>query len=536
MKNSSTNNSRVVINHGYDQFEEGNDYILTLEDKPILTKTDELNEDNQLELSNNSLLSKKPPRECTNKIKENQISSRDQPFNKVNPSMKSNEIINNEEMEEIENKIVLNSEGTFNMKKRETLERIKNRFTYKNKGTNLETPKIFNSDFESKETSIFKKPGKIRKKIFDENILEHLEETSKQYEKEQDNQLPKEISKNSKINLDSWLSNIDKDKSENKLAYNIALKKAEIENNLVFKSFQNDEDEYENEISKQIASRIKNQKKFEINAEILKKYDNQESKENEDKKKEMKLIEETDILIKNIESKNDLQEVKTKYQNSQFSVKDSKAGVESIVNIPLYSELILNQQRNIQNTNEELISKVKDVSLFPMNTTNEMEKKQTSKNIGLKNDKEKNSDFSKEPLVGRGIANSIVIFRSRGMLKNKDAYSIDYDKDNTERNLLPHSKRSYKTYDYSHIEIIHRDKEGNIQTPKEAFVEQSRFYHSLGPSKKKQEKLILKKRKELEKKRTDQLEGSIFMKALEKNQEKKNQPHLILSSKSHTIL
>lgn len=137
----------------------------------------------------------------------------------------------------------------------------------------------------------------------------------------------------------------------------------------------------------------------------------------------------------------------------------------------------------------------------------------------------KTGEALEEPVIGKGVARVLEIFRMRKMLGQKSSY-VGRMKDNkTQRDFEEEVK------DEDDIHIMRTDKYGNIQSRKQAFRELCYSFHNKKPSQRKQERMQTRLLKAQKASNLVSGQDSFFAKALEKEQKKKKQAFMVIDSK-----
>jgi U4/U6.U5 tri-snRNP-associated protein 1 len=137
----------------------------------------------------------------------------------------------------------------------------------------------------------------------------------------------------------------------------------------------------------------------------------------------------------------------------------------------------------------------------------------------------KKSEALEEPIIGKGVANVLKLFRMRNMLGQKSNF-VGRMKDNKTAQDFEEEDE-----DESLVRIVRTDKYGNIQSRKQAFRELCYAFHGQKPSQRKQENM--QKRLLKAQKASNLVSGqdSFFAKALEKEQKKKKKAFMVIDSK-----
>lgn len=147
------------------------------------------------------------------------------------------------------------------------------------------------------------------------------------------------------------------------------------------------------------------------------------------------------------------------------------------------------------------------------------------KNKELTEEDMKKHDELEEPIIGKGIARALQVFRMRNMLQQTSNF-VGRNKDNK-------AARDFEeeANDESNIRIVRTDKYGNIITRKEAFRNLCYAFHNIKPSQRKLEKMQQKMIKAQKESNLISGANSFFAKALEKEQKKKKKPFMVIDTK-----
>lgn len=193
----------------------------------------------------------------------------------------------------------------------------------------------------------------------------------------------------------------------------------------------------------------------------------------------------------------------------------------SVVNIALPSQRL---QSRVNGTSSVIQSK---------QTLEEIEKEEEKVRSEINAKEITNEDIKvgealEEPVVGKGVARVMQIFRMRKMLGQKSNF-VGRMKDNkTQRDFEEEAK------DEDNIHIMRTDKHGNIQSRKQAFRDLCYAFHNKKPSQRKQERMQSRLLKAQKASNLISGQDSFFAKALEKEQKKKKQAFMVIDSKPKT--
>ncbi|CAD8073469.1 unnamed protein product [Paramecium primaurelia] len=299
-----------------------------------------------------------------------------------------------------------------------------------------------------------------------------------------------------------------------------------------------EEDDYE-----LLQRSILNQQRQKMNQYIFKQEDNikelmdqnkqkeeelQKSKQNEfmipqvkiqgSEVQEIKVIEQSTDFLSNVKTDKEMEEINLRI-NTGYSIRDTKNGTTSVVNVRLPTERIVVQNRQqskmeLENIKEENLKS--DIFV-------EKEEQQEKDNHEIKKE-EDGIEFLEEEQHGHGLTATLELLRKRGEL-NPSKY--DYVGRNKDQRVFKDQEQKD-----GEINLVYRDHSGKLMTPKEAFRYQCWIFHGDGPSKNKIEK---KKRSELirqKQKMRAQSEGPL-MQALKEEQKKKGVAHLVIGKKKY---
>jgi hypothetical protein len=190
----------------------------------------------------------------------------------------------------------------------------------------------------------------------------------------------------------------------------------------------------------------------------------------------------------------------------------------SVVNIALPSQRLqsrVNGTSSVIETQEQIEKREND----------EEKVRQEINNKEVTNEEVKQGEVLEEPIIGKGVARVMEIFRMRKMLGQKANFVGRNKDDKTKQDFEGEQE------DDSHAKIVRTDKYGNIQSRKQAFRELCYAFHRQKPSQRKQEnmqKRILKAQKS-----SNLVSGqdSFFAKALQKEQKTKKKAFMVIDSK-----
>ena len=251
----------------------------------------------------------------------------------------------------------------------------------------------------------------------------------------------------------------------------------------------------------------------------------------ENKNNMTEFISETTEFLKKIQSKSEIEEnFKLITAPTPFSLKDSKSGTQSVVNIPLPSERLKFGASSLINPNEKFLNKKRENKVTVV-TNGDEAKSQTSQSENV--EKEDMVEELQEPLVGKGIATALKVLRSRGVVGKMELKGRSKDSEYTSNEVfLP--KEELEQFKNNKIDIEYRDNKGRLLTPKEMFRQQCYIFHGSGPGRKKLEKRLVKEEMEEKMKNQDPSESKTF-KYLKSFQKKTNSAYLVLQGKGTSL-
>ena len=276
----------------------------------------------------------------------------------------------------------------------------------------------------------------------------------------------------------------------------------------------------------------------------------------ENKNENAEEITETTEFLKKVSTKQDIEEnYRMLTTPVTYSLKDTKNGSVSVVNIPLPNErrqyklnkslIEAENQKFLANKTQathilSLDEKDKVVEDNQKNSTSWIE---TEITIGNTIQDENIEEKWEEPPVGKGIAVALQVLRKRGLVGRKNFIGRHKDKINTTNDYMMDSaseteKSDFKTRFLSNlnkaheIEIEHRDNRGKLLKPKESFRHLSYAFHGKGPSKDKIEKQMLKEQIEDKIRNQDPMKSSKTFNHLKNHQKKTGSAHVVLQGKN----
>ncbi|CAK78221.1 unnamed protein product (macronuclear) [Paramecium tetraurelia] len=236
---------------------------------------------------------------------------------------------------------------------------------------------------------------------------------------------------------------------------------------------------------------------------------------------EIKVIEQSTDFLSNVKTDKEMEEINLRI-NTGYSIRDTKNGTTSVVNVRLPTERIVVQNRQQQSKMEleNIREEIQKNDIF-VEKEEQQEEQQEKDNNEIKKD-EDGIEFLEEGQHVHGLTATLGLLRKRGEL-NPSKY--DYVGRNKDQRVFKDQEQKD-----GEINLVYRDHSGKLMTPKEAFRYQCWIFHGDGPSKNKIEK---KKRSELirqKQKMRAQSEGPL-MQALKEEQKKKGVAHLVIGKK-----
>ncbi|CAD8077311.1 unnamed protein product [Paramecium sonneborni] len=234
---------------------------------------------------------------------------------------------------------------------------------------------------------------------------------------------------------------------------------------------------------------------------------------------EIKVIEQSTDFLSNVKTDKEMEEINIRI-NTGYSIRDTKNGTTSVVNVRLPTERIVVQNR--QQSKMELENIREDIQKTDILV--EKEEQQDDQQEMVDEKQEDGIEFLEEGQHGNGLTATLELLRKRGELNPSKYDYVGRNKD----------QRVFKDQEHKdgEINLVYRDHSGKLMTPKEAFRYQCWIFHGDGPSKNKIEK---KKRRDLirqKQKMRAQSEGPL-MQALKEEQKKKGVAHLVIGKKKY---
>jgi U4/U6.U5 tri-snRNP-associated protein 1 len=238
---------------------------------------------------------------------------------------------------------------------------------------------------------------------------------------------------------------------------------------------------------------------------------------------ELDTIDTSTDFFKIVQTRDPIKEQKNMNELLSSSVKDTRDGTTSIVNVSLPSEKILAWKKSQSEFS---------IKPFTKETTRDQDKTGNVENdddLYTKEDLNQLAEevkFIEEESFEGGIANALKAIREKGYLLENDIEIAGRSKDKTY-----HEEMAKYSSSKNNLKLEYRDNHGRLMTPKEAFRFQCRIFHGIKPSKKKQEK---EKRKFEAKKKILMTapQETASMKALNKLQQQSKQSFVVLNNKT----
>lgn len=211
---------------------------------------------------------------------------------------------------------------------------------------------------------------------------------------------------------------------------------------------------------------------------------------------------------------------------NKLSIKDSKEGMTSVVNVPLPSEKLISYSKNTGFQSVSRPSITPNPNANKIITDNEPENEIYDEKFleAHQEDLEKELGFFKEEGYGVGLSGVLKRLRERGELEpNSDDYS------GRTNDKLPHEELAkFESAPSDKIKLEYRDQHGKLMTQREAFRYLCWTFHGKKPSKRKIEKKIKKEQMKSNPK-TKNIGETPLMKAFNRVQANSNQAYLVLS-------
>ena len=213
---------------------------------------------------------------------------------------------------------------------------------------------------------------------------------------------------------------------------------------------------------------------------------------------------------------------------NRLSMKDSKDGMTSVVNVALPSEKLISYTKN---AGFQSVSKPVPTPKPASNPTDSKAEPETAEpeydeDFLVKNEEDlkKEIEFLNDESYGVGMSGVLKRLRERGELNLNEA---DYSGRTNDK--LPHEELAkFGSAPSDKIKLEYRDQNGKQMTQKEAFRYMCWTFHGKKPGKRKIEKKIKKEQMKTNPKMKN-LGETPLMKAFNKEQAKTNQPYLVLS-------
>lgn len=250
--------------------------------------------------------------------------------------------------------------------------------------------------------------------------------------------------------------------------------------------------------------------------------DIKKNKNDTDKEQIKTIVTSTDFL-KSVQTEREFYENQQKIDAPiKLSMKDSKDGITSVVNVPLPSERLISYTKT--NGFDSIMKKRATLTEVKENE-NKPDEQYDEKD--LENNLEEISEeigFLAEEPYGPGLGVALRKLRERGDLEMKDT---DYSGRTNDK--LPHEELAkLESGPSDRIKLEYRDRNGKLMTQKEAFRYMCWTFHGKKPGKRKQEKKIKKEQLAINP-RTKNVGETPLMKAFTRVQAKSDLPYVILS-------
>lgn len=190
----------------------------------------------------------------------------------------------------------------------------------------------------------------------------------------------------------------------------------------------------------------------------------------------------------------------------------------SVVNIALPSQRLQSKVNGLE-------SVVESREIIEKKEAEEEKIREQIQNKTITEEEKKQGEVLEEPIIGKGVARVLQIFRMRNMLGQKADF-VGRMKDNKNQRDFEEELE-----DESDIRIVRTDKFGNIQSRKQAFRELCYAFHGQKPSQRKRENM---QKRLLKAQQASNLIGgqdTFYAKALEKEQKKKKKAYIVLDNK-----
>ncbi|CAI2364841.1 unnamed protein product [Moneuplotes crassus] len=522
--------AQIKINHNQDDFLEGENYVLTMKDTDIL-KDGDINEDEEELVNANIDDNHRHKIYLKNKAKvkggkHGLYNGND--FDQ-HGELKKRGILDKYDLEEEEREgMLLNLKNNkINKKGRLTTDAANIQGAEK---TSMVTKKVFNSDFLIEEEPIqlgrnkkFKKAKKrnLKKK---KKLLENMEELLAEEVEGEDHLKTRE----ERIqNLKAKEIEHQAEENQKRENYQKAVLKANLKTSkLLNEDFEEDDDYLLLEKSNANKRRLIEKKEKDVTQNFSqscmstrRKKKSKRKMKIKDKKNAKEIKDLTDLTKSSIQTekdRQDLAQILTSSINESFA--NTKSGMTSVVNVALPSQRLQSQVQGLQ-------SVVQSREYIERKELEEEKIRDEIKNKEITKEDEEKAEILEEPIVGKGVANVMKIFRMRNMF-NQKADLVGRMKDNKAGGEFDAEREEEDDI------MIHRtDKYGNPMSRKEAYREFSYAYHGMKPSQSKREKM--RKRLEKAQKASNLISGdkSFYMKALKNEQKRKKKAFMVIDTK-----
>eukprot|EP01022_Parablepharisma_sp_SALTPOND_P005619 TRINITY_DN123092_c1_g1_i1.p1 TRINITY_DN123092_c1_g1~~TRINITY_DN123092_c1_g1_i1.p1 ORF type:complete len:568 (-),score=108.92 TRINITY_DN123092_c1_g1_i1:89-1684(-) len=521
----------VRIDHNYDELESGSSYIMVAKDTPLIDPSKGTILESQTELENVDLQAAHNQKV---KLRLKEQAKRGDTYDPYRNAMEGKEGELYDQPGSRKEGISLDEKGQYDPNKVAQLAAIKQKLTKaKANEISLETPKVISSEYETpapiKTKRKFAAIAQRRRKPEKEDIGDFFdkEERSRGNKETNDLSTKEEMRRKRQEEAEVKESGEQEAKSEK---YKNAVKRAK----KITADVYEEKDEYDEIEAALNRQRLARKRGEDMVHEIINE-DNateQQTSGNDKPSDETVMLTDTLNFISAVPSIKDRKEYnQSVVQNTNLSLKDTRDGRASVVNIPLPTERLRHLAPGYSScvpTSFPSSAKPPEPEPAPQKVP---EKEEKVKPVV----EEENAPVPEplnELLIGKGIGNALKLLRERKLL-GQTLYSGRSKDPTKEKELDKFSKAGFK--DGNNIDFDYRDETGHKMTLKEAWRYQCRIFHGLKPSKRKREKTMIKREKERKKLTMDQVKDSKLAQALTKTQQEKNTPYMVLDAKKPVI-
>jgi len=173
---------------------------------------------------------------------------------------------------------------------------------------------------------------------------------------------------------------------------------------------------------------------------------------------------------------------------TSFSLNQAKAGMTSVANVKLPSEMIKHKAASkptfLLSNSTAKVNEESKIALIDNATIKDY-------NSNIDSEIEEDKNVLDEMVIGKGIGNALKVMRNRGVLGKTQVKGRNLDP-STESQLKGFSKTKDGTQEADRIKLKHFDKKGKELSMKEAFRQQCWKFHGIMPSHRKREKMAKK--------------------------------------------